>query len=59
MQVDGRLGGVMGRDSGGLLSLTIHVRGMLVEGRSGWVMGKYVRGLLCWENNTIPYLPDL
>ena len=40
IQVDERSGGVMGRDSRGLLSLTIHVEGMLVVGRSGWVMGK-------------------
>ena len=46
MQVDERSGGVIGRNSIGLLSLTILVRGMLVDKRSGWVMGKYVGGLL-------------
>ena len=32
--------------SGGLLSLTVQVGGILVGGRSGWVMGKYSGGLL-------------
>ena len=47
MQVDGRLGGVIGSYSGDLLSSAVQVRGMLVDGRSGWVIGKYLGGLLC------------
>ena len=37
---------MIGSYSGGLLSSTVQVGGMLVGGRSGWVMGKYSRGLL-------------
>ena len=45
MQVYWRLGGVMKRESRGLLSSIIHVGGILVGRRLGWVMGKYSRGL--------------
>ena len=41
-----RSGEVIGRYSGGLMSSTIQVRGMLVGRRLDWVIGKYSGHLL-------------